>query len=99
MSIALCDVFARATRGNRPHLRATRAQRPSFVSSPGVRLPKQRTKGKVMKLKSWIQIVLVGTLSAAAGKPPRMPVYYEDTIVTMTVVNENVLGVKEKDHA
>ena len=25
--------------------------------------------------------------------------YYEDTIVTMTVVNDNLLGIKEKDHA
>ena len=57
-------------------------------------------KGKVMKLKGWIRaIVLAGTLNAAAAKPPRMPVYYEDTIVTMTVVNDNLLGIKEKDHA
>ena len=53
-----------------------------------------------MKFKSWMQVVvLIGTLSAVAAKPPRMPVYYEDTTVTMTVVNDNVVGVKEKDHA
>src|SRR5690349_11563051 len=57
-------------------------------------------KGKIMKLKSWIRVlVLSGTLSAVLAKPPRMPVYYEDSIVTMTVVNDNVLGLKEKDHA
>ena len=57
-------------------------------------------KGKAMKLKGWIRaIVLAGTLNAAAAKPPRMPVYYEYTIVTMTVVNDNLLGIKEKDHA
>ncbi len=56
---------------------------------------------KMIKSKmNWLLLLsLTGVLSAAAAKPPRMPVYYEDGIVTMTVVNDNVLGVKEKDQA
>jgi hypothetical protein len=70
------------------------------VASPWLSFMTWNEKENVMNLKNWFQIiVLFGTLSATAAKPPRIPVYYEDTIVTMTVVNDNVLGIKEKDHA
>ena len=53
-----------------------------------------------MKIRGWIQIVvLIGSLATAAAKPPRFPVYYEDSIVTMTVVNDNVVGIEDKAHA
>jgi hypothetical protein len=51
------------------------------------------------KLNWAFALLLVGILSASAAKPPRMPVYYEDQIVTMVVVNDNVVGIDEKDHA
>ena len=43
-------------------------------------------------------VILIGLLIAActqtfADKPPRFPVWYEDAMVTMTVVNDNVVGV------
>jgi hypothetical protein len=53
-----------------------------------------------MKMRAWVQIIgLIGSLATASAKPPRMPVYYENSIVTMTVVNDNLLGLEEKDHA
>ena len=49
---------------------------------------------------NWLTAVLLaGIISASAAKPARMPVYYEDQIVTMVVVNDNLLGLDEKDHA
>lgn len=50
-------------------------------------------------LNSLLLLLLWGAISAAAAKPPRIPVYYEDEIVTMTIVNDNVLGVEEKEVA
>jgi hypothetical protein len=47
----------------------------------------------------WLFAGLLLAGSIAAAKPPRMPVYYEDQIVTMTVVNDNVVGVDEKPMA
>jgi hypothetical protein len=50
------------------------------------------------KLNWLLTLLLVGIVNAMA-KPPRTPVYYEDQIVTMTVVNDNLLGLDEKEHA
>src|ERR1043165_850727 len=50
------------------------------------------------KLNWLLTLLLVGIVNAMA-KPPRMPVYYEDGIVTMVVVNDNLLGLDEKEHA
>ena len=44
-------------------------------------------------------ILLIGALNATAAQPPRIPVYYEGEILTMTVVNDNVVGVEEKEVA
>jgi hypothetical protein len=49
---------------------------------------------------NWVLLLLLlGVVNAAGAKPPRMPVYYEDEVVTMVVVNENVVGVDEKEQA
>jgi hypothetical protein len=51
------------------------------------------------KLNWLVTLALVGMVSVMAAKPPRMPVYYEDQIVTMVVVNDNVVGIDEKEAA
>lgn len=49
---------------------------------------------------AWLlALIAMGALNATAAKPERMPVYYEDETVTMVVVNDNVLGVEEKEVA
>ena len=57
------------------------------------------TKLLQSKLNWFVAFLLAGIISASAAKPARMPVYYEDQIVTMVVVNANLLGLDEKDHA
>lgn len=96
---------------NRSSLGTNRAQRSSHLKgkSPGPaqgfgplkrKETTKRKKGNAMNMRTLFQLVIVmGGLCAINAKPPRMPVYYEDQIVTMTVVNDNVLGVKEKDQA
>ena len=46
---------------------------------------------------SSITVFLAMTCASVwAGKPPRFPVWYEDHQVTMTVVNDNVVGVERE---
>jgi hypothetical protein len=54
-----------------------------------------KMKTNIMKSICLLALAL-GTFTANAAKPPRIPVYYDDEVVTMTIVNENVLGVDEK---
>jgi hypothetical protein len=51
---------------------------------------------RLFKVKWLAILIMAGGLTALAGKPPRIPVYYEDDIVTMTIVNANVLGVENE---
>jgi hypothetical protein len=77
--------------GSRWHSRA--------MCGPQVEIDKNEIgmkKMKSLKIKCLLVLLLTGVLSAFAGKPPRMPVYYEDQIVTMTVVNDNVVGVENE---
>jgi len=59
----------------------------------------KKWKLQMKKILNWkascaVLLLLAGVVSALGAKPARLPVYYEDEIVTMVVVNENVLGVK-----
>jgi hypothetical protein len=38
--------------------------------------------------------ILISAVAASAGKPPRTPVWYEGDLLTMIVVNDNVVGVE-----
>jgi len=52
---------------------------------------------KVMKPKlqfASLVCILISAMVAAAGQPPRTPVWYEGHRVTMIVVNDNVVGVE-----